>query len=182
MPYGATIQINNDVTVTVDVPGGAHPDDAQKNIIESCAFWQGIPTICGMPGCGAPLVFFTRHPQNYHYYGVKCTGPKTHELNFSERKDHTSLYIKDDGWRDAFGGSEQPDEPASAPNSAAPAQAASPAGDKVDAGTLRMIQAVANGKKPTPNVDGIAQQFFGANLADLTKENALAVLEYLKSI
>lgn len=180
MPFGATIQISPTVTITVETPGGAHPDDAQKNIIEACAFWQGIPSVCGMPGCGATLEFFTRHPQNFHYYGVRCTGPKTHELNFSERKDHTSLYIKEDGWRDAFGGGDsQSDEPASAP-----AQAASPTGDtgKVDAGTVRMIQAVANGKKPAPNVDGIAQQFFGANLVDLTKDNAMAVLEYLKTV
>lgn len=181
MPYGATIQISPSVTITIETPGGAHPDDAQKNIIEAAAFWQNIPTICGMPGCGATLQFFTRHPQNYHYYGVKCTGPKTHELNFSERKDHTSLYIKDDGWRDAGGSGQQADEPASAPNQ--PAQTASTTGDgKVDAGTVRMIQAVANGKSPKPDVDGVAKQFFGDNLANLTKENAMAVLDYLKSL
>lgn len=181
MPYGATIQISPTVTISVDVTGGQFPDDAQKNIIEACSFWQSLPTLCPMPGCGAPLVFTARHPQNYHYYGLRCEGPKPHEMNFGERKDHTSLYLKE--WKDANTGSEQHDEPSSAPsNSSAPA-AASPTGDgKVDAGTVRMILAVANGKSPKPNVDGVAQQFFGANLADLTKENAMAVLEYLKTI
>jgi hypothetical protein len=187
MPFGASIQISPTVTITVEVAGGSFPDDAQKNIIEACSFWQSLPTLCPMPGCGAPLVFTARHPQNYHYYGLRCEGPKPHEMNFGERKDHTSLYLKD--WKDAnTNSSESHDEPASAPAQSAPGQAApaqaaaSPTGDKVDAGTVRMIQAVANGKKPAPNVDGIAQQFFGANLVDLTKENAMAVLEFLKTI
>lgn len=180
MPYGATIQISPTVTITIEASGGAHPDDAQKNIIEACSFWQGLPTLCPMPGCGAPLVFTARHPQTYHYYGLRCEGPKPHEMNFGERKDHSSLYLKE--WKDANTSSDQADEPASAQGQTAAAPAASPTGDKVDAGTIRMIQAVANGKKPVPSVDGIAQQFFGANLADLTKENAMAVLEYLKTI
>jgi hypothetical protein len=138
-----------------------------------------------MPGCGASLVFFTRHPQNYHYYGVKCTGPKVHELNFSERKDHTSLFIKEDGWRDAFASNEQQEQPASASAPAsAPAQpAASPTGDgRVDQGTLRMIQAVANGKNPKPDLDGMAKEFFGKPLAELSKADAMAVLEGVKAL
>lgn len=178
MPYGATIQISPTVTISVEIQGGTFPDDAQKNIIEACSFWQSLPTLCPMPGCSAPLVFTARHPQNFHYYGLRCEGPKPHEMNFGERKDHTSLYLKE--WKDA-NVSEQHEEPASAPSQAS--TPASPAGDgKVDAGTVRMIQAVANGKNPKPDVDGVAKQFFGANLADLTKENAMAVLDYLKSL
>ena len=32
--YGATIQLSPTVSVTVEVGGGVHPDDAQKNIID----------------------------------------------------------------------------------------------------------------------------------------------------
>lgn len=184
MPFGAKITISATVEVTVEVAGGQFPDEAQKAIIEACAFWQAIPENCPMPGCEAPLVFTARHPQSYHYYGLRCLGPVPHEMNFGERKDHSSLYFKDDGWKDAHTGNNQDNEPAASQGSAAPARAttASPAGDKVDQGTIRMIQAVANGKPNKPNVDNVAKEFFSKPLADLTKDDAMAVLEYLKTL
>lgn len=126
MPVGAKIELSPGLTIEIEVGDGASPIDQQKNVIEACAFWQQLPTACPMPGCGAPLVFFARHPQEFHYYGLKCTGPKIHEMNLSERKDKTSFYVKDDAWKDAY---HQNDEGASAPAAAQAKQAqTSPSG------------------------------------------------------
>lgn len=183
MSTSARIELSPTTTIVVDVPDGATIMERQKAVIEACAFWQQLPTACPMSGCGAPLTFFARHPQNFHYFGLVCQGAKPHEMNFGERKDGTTLYLKDDGWRDAYQGA-QTDEPAAA-QSSAPASApapASPTGDKVDAQTIRMITAVANGKTPKPDVDSIASQFFGGKLAELSKTDAMNVLEYIKTL
>jgi hypothetical protein len=177
--YGAEIKISDRVKVVIEVSGGNQPDDAQKALIEACSFWQAIPEVCPMPGCGAPLHFTARHPQSYHYYGVMCEGPKPHEMTFGERKDHTSLYIKEDGWKDAYGGGDQGNEPASA--SSQPAQS-SPTGDKIKPERIRMIEAVAKAKKPQPDLNNLAKELFGKVLTDCTVEEGDAVLEYVKSL
>jgi len=126
MSVGAKIELSPGLVIEIEVAAGANPIDQQKNVIEACSFWQQLPTVCPMPGCGAPLVFFARHPQEYHYYGLKCTGPKTHEMNLSERKDKSSFYMKDDAWKDAYHQSVAHDE--GAPASAAAKSQTSPSG------------------------------------------------------
>lgn len=96
------LELSPTVTIEVEAPEGSTVMESQKTLIENLSFWQLLPSECPMPGCGAALVFFARHPQTYHYYGLRCTGPKTHEINFSERKDKTTFYIKDGGWGDAY--------------------------------------------------------------------------------
>lgn len=182
----AEIDISPTVKIVVDAPEGMGEADTQKAIIEGVAFWQSLPTICPMPGCNAPLHFTVRHPQNFHYYGLRCEGPKPHEMNLGERKDGTSLYVKEDGWKDAYGGGgQQAEEPAGASGQASASVAPagnSPTGDKVDAGFVRMLQAVANGKNPKPDLDSLANGFFGKKLDACTKDEGTAVLEYLKSL
>lgn len=174
----AEICLSPNVTVVIDAPEGGTGAAVQKALIEGIAFWQGIPAVCPMPGCAAALVFTARHPQNYHYYGLRCEGPRPHEMNFGERKDGTSLYVKDE-WRDAWTGGNDADEPAPA---AAPTATPASNGAKVDQGTLRMIAAVAGTKSPKPDPEAIAQQIFGAPLTTLSKPDALAVLEYIKTL
>jgi len=124
------LELSPTVTIEVEAPEGSTVMDGQKSLIETLAFWQQIPTSCPMPGCGAPLVFFARHPKNFHYYGLVCTndkpGEKRHEMNFGERKDGTTLYMKDDGWADAYGDPNS-DEGAPAVAASKPAQT-SPSG------------------------------------------------------
>ena len=111
----AKLELSPSVSIEVEAPEGGSAMEGQKAIIESVGFWQQLPSACPMPGCGAPLVFFARHPQNFHYYGLKCTADKPHECNFGERKDGSTLYMKDD-WKDAYQG-EGSTEPASAQSS-----------------------------------------------------------------
>ena len=124
----AEIQLSPDVTVVIDSPEGASGAATQKALIEGMSFWQGLPSVCPMPGCGAPVHFTARHPQNFHYYGLQCNAAKPHETNLGERKDGTSLYYKEDSWKDAYGGGGQDEGPASAPAQAAASAPTSPSG------------------------------------------------------
>jgi hypothetical protein len=149
----AEVQISPLVTIVIDAPEGSSGAETQKTLIEGIAFWQSLPTACPMPGCGAPLHFTARHPQNFHYYGLRCEGPKPHEANLGERKDGTSLYAKDDGWKDAYGGDQEGggSAPAQATQSA-PAQN-SPSGGQAPQGgiappTIATIMRTAAGKTP----------------------------------
>ncbi len=148
---GAKIELSPGLTIEIEIPGGSNGIEQQMNIIEACSFWQQLPSACPMPGCGAPLVFFARHPQTFHYYGLKCTGPKTHEMNLSERKDKTSFYIKGDAWKDAYhqdgdDGGNAPATTAAPQSTGAPAQA-SPSGGQITQPTIIKLMRLAAQKQ-----------------------------------
>src|SRR5688572_6133434 len=74
-------------TSTVTVRG-----DSVADTIDAAAFYQELPTAC--PVCRAPVVFTARHPQSFHYYGLRCTGRPTHESTFGVHKEGGSLFYK----------------------------------------------------------------------------------------
>ena len=65
--------------------------DSVKAVIQESAFFQSLPEKC--PECGAPLKFTHRTPQDYEYFGMECTGPDKHAVNFGQSKDMKTLYV-----------------------------------------------------------------------------------------
>ena len=181
------IELSPGVSVEVEAPEGATAMEGQKHLIETLSFWQQLPSSCPMPGCGTALVFFARHPKSFHYYGLKCTGPKTHEMNFGERKDGTTLYVKDDGWGDAYSGGEEsasgpaPAQAASAPAPATAAQPVSPTGGIQQATVVDLMRTAASKQQ---NALIYAKQFFPdiAGINGLTEAQGQEVIGYLKML
>lgn len=75
-------------TITVEVEG-----NEECECIRQAAFWTGLPTEC--PECGCPLTLFYRTPKDYEYYGLRCTGPVTHESTFGKHKADGSLFFRE---------------------------------------------------------------------------------------
>lgn len=69
----------------------------EKELISRLAFYQSLPTKCGI--CGSPVVFSHRQPQGYDYYGLVCEGSPKHESNFGQNREGGKLFFKGD-WRE----------------------------------------------------------------------------------
>lgn len=90
--------------LTIKIAGGASvtiESNDVKDLVRGGAFWMELPKVC--PTCGAELTLTYRTPQDFEYFGLKCAGTPSHEVNFGEYKaPRTGFFYKDD-WHDAFG-------------------------------------------------------------------------------
>jgi len=67
--------------------------DDLKEAIELMAFFQALPTQC--PVCGHPTILTFRSPDKFKFWGMKCTGPTTHETTFGQKKESGQLFYKE---------------------------------------------------------------------------------------
>lgn len=74
-------------TTTIEIQS-----DDPKELIQKASFWSCLPALC--PVCGKDLVFTYRTPQDYKYYGLRCTGNPSHATTFGEYKKGGGLYYK----------------------------------------------------------------------------------------
>lgn len=86
--YKALINISAEITVK--------GTDA-KEVIKELAFWQSLPlTFCPVKDCGKTLIFFYRSPQGNDYFGLRCLGEPSHQINFGQNKNaDKTLYFDD---------------------------------------------------------------------------------------
>lgn len=61
--------------------------------IDGAAFFSALPGEC--PVCRAPVSFTARHPQSFHYYGLRCEGSPSHETTFGVHKEGGGLFYKE---------------------------------------------------------------------------------------
>lgn len=92
--------------------------ETSMKVLEELAFFSELPKVC--PTCQAEMFFYFRNPQDFTYYGLKCTGQPAHECTFGQKKDGSGLFYKKDTWDVAYkkgeGGSNE-----AAPEAASPA-------------------------------------------------------------
>lgn len=106
--------------------------DDEAEIIRRAAFFEAWPDQC--PECQADLKITYRHPGNYEYHGLECTGPLHHEFTFGVKMDKTGLFYDEskpwkvwEGRREPDNYDEQPEgRPMQGRGSAPPQQQAQP--------------------------------------------------------
>lgn len=90
-------QLNDRLKISGDV-------NKLQHIVRLMSFLEALPERC--PSCGASVRFFFRDPQNYEYYGLKCTGAPSHETNFGQKK-HTGEFFYKGQWAVEYQGDNQ---------------------------------------------------------------------------
>lgn len=83
--------------IAVEITG-----ETPQEIIKQAAFWNGLPTECAT--CKSSLIFFHKTPKKdgktVNYYGLRCTGPEPHCINFGITTDsNTMFYDPRKGWQ-----------------------------------------------------------------------------------
>lgn len=71
-----------------------------KEVIKNASFFTTLPQKC--PLCDSAVHLNYRSPKEFHYYGLRCVGPTTHECNFGAHKEGGTLFYKGtDSWHEA---------------------------------------------------------------------------------
>lgn len=72
-----------------------------EELLRQLALFSDCPQEC--PVCGAEVRFTHRRPQQFEYFGLRCTGSEPHETTFGKYRDG-GLYYKGDWIRLGSGG------------------------------------------------------------------------------
>jgi hypothetical protein len=164
-----------------------HIDGATvKELIEKSAFWSMLPGRC--PVCNADVIFNYRNPQDYEFYGMKCTGDIVHECTFGEFKNAAKgLYYKaHEPWVQARVGGTVPG-PDGQPQQDPRYQYATPIpadpvaktlSDLVTTKQLGMIRAIE--RENNLNADMMCLELMKCGVSELSKLAASALIDKLQ--